>query len=112
MAAPVVFRIPQGSTLRKITMILKSGVGTDAISIDLTGCTVVFRMRHMVSGATTIADDPTSGEVSYSWAADDTAVAGDYEAEVEVTYPSEDVFVLPASDFFIVKVRDSLVSAS
>jgi len=59
--------------------------------VDLTGATVKFQMRrpddknYRINQAATVVGDPTNGNVSYSWSANDLAVPGDYEVQWEVT---------------------------
>lgn len=52
--------------------------------INLTGGTVAFHMTGILVGSCTI-DDPLNGWVSYPWAAGETATAGVFDAEFQVT---------------------------
>lgn len=59
--------------------------------VVLTGATVRFLMRPLdhstptLDNAATITD-PTGGKVTYAWAAGDTAIAGSYIAEWQITF--------------------------
>ena len=78
---------------------------------NLVGASVVFNMKNTVTGALVIdrgtaevvegADRPTLG---YNWAEGDTAVAGLYEAEFEITFADESVETTPNSENIVVKV--------
>ncbi len=58
---------------------------------DITGATVTFKMRATtgtslkVDGSCTIDDGP-NGKCSYTWIAADLDTAGNYVAELEVTF--------------------------
>ena len=103
------FIIKQNDTLPTLTAILKDPNNN---VIDLTNCTVTFKMgtesAAKVTGATTITDT-TGGAVSYQWSATDTDTAGVYLGEFEVvqasglkeTYPNNEPFrVVIRQDFF------------
>ena len=82
---------------------------------NLAGASVVFNMKNTVTGALVIdrgtaevvagADRPTLG---YNWAEEDTAVAGLYEAEFEITYADESVETTPNSENIVVRVAADL----
>ena len=104
-----VYRIKRGDFGFPITATL-----ADENALDLTGASVRFKMKPApesdvvatpVNGIAVVAD-AASGKVQYVWQSGDTAVAGAYVAEWEVTlqgggvetFPSEgyiDVLVLP-----------------
>ena len=60
-------------------------------AIDLTDTSVRFRFRSrakrtlIISGDCSIDSPQTAGKVTYSWRPADTAVAGLYDAEFEIT---------------------------
>lgn len=68
-----------GDTNRPIEAVLEdSSTGAD---VDLTGCTVVFRMTHestgtVRTGSATVVGTATDGRVRYDFVADDVATAG------------------------------------
>lgn len=59
--------------------------------VNLTGATVVFQMRkpddrrYTVNAVATVTDAP-NGAVRYSWAANDLATHGTFQAQFEVTF--------------------------
>lgn len=58
---------------------------------DLTGATVKFQMRkaddrRFTVNATATITSAATGEVSYSWGANDLATPGDYLVQWEITY--------------------------
>ena len=67
-------RIPIGDTL----------ADADGTAVDLTGCTVAFRMvlcsddTVKINSASATVDSATDGQVSYAWTADDVNTAGIY----------------------------------
>lgn len=81
----------QGNTKPDITATLHAEDDITAV-VDLTDCTVKFQMRKRddrrftVNADATVVGDPTKGNVSYSWAANDLAVPGDYDCQWEITY--------------------------
>lgn len=82
---------------------------------NLVGVSVVFNMKNTVTGALVIergaaevvagAARPTLG---YNWAEGDTAVAGLYEAEFEITYADNTIETTPNSTNIVVKVVEDL----
>lgn len=104
------FSIKKGSTLPKIT-----GTFTDADgeALDLSGATVVFRMKNIDTGELKVndggalIDDATGGKVSYKFLTTDTDTVGRYYCEWEITQ-SGDVEVLPTRSYEVVYVEDVL----
>jgi len=79
--------------------------------IDLTGATARFSMRvrgqitPMINRvAATIVSPTTGGVVQYDWQAGDTATAGFYDAEFEVTYADASVETFPNRGFIPVLI--------
>ena len=66
-------------------------------------CTVTVELviDHGTAEVVAGADRPTLG---YNWAEGDTAVAGLYEAEFEITFADEAVETMPNSENIVVKV--------
>lgn len=66
---------------------------SDGSYMDLTGCTVKFRMRPLggstlkVDSSATVSD-PTNGEVIYNWSAADVDTAGEWRGWWNITLPS------------------------
>lgn len=82
--------------------------------VNLTGATVRFIMatsatpRAIVVDAVAVLADAASGRVDYVWGATDTATAGSYVAEVEVTYASGRVQTFPTSGYFDITINEDL----
>ncbi len=80
----------QGNTGPDISAVLHEEDDTDS-PINLTGATVKFQMRKpddqlfTVDAAATVGT-PAAGEVSYSWAATDLSVPGEYDVQWEITF--------------------------
>lgn len=77
------FKISAGN-LVKVTDTLKDNTGA---VLDLTGCTVLFLFQGPgvnFQGSAVVASDPTTGVVTYTFAAGQTDVVGDYVAQWEV----------------------------
>jgi hypothetical protein len=103
------FIIKQNDTLPTLTAVLKDANGT---VVDLTNCTVTFKMGSEIATKTSAAaaiTSATQGGVSYQWSATDTDTAGVYLGEFEVvqasglkeTYPNNEPFrVVIRQDFF------------
>lgn len=98
----------QGNTKPDITAILHAEDDDTAV-VDLTGATVKFQMRRQddrrftVNAAASIVGSPTLGAVSYSWAANDLAVAGTYESQWEITFG--DGKIQTTSHYNLIEVR-------
>lgn len=94
----------QGDTYPPIEATLKN---KDGSAIDLTGATVAFHTKRsgtvVTNAAATVADED-SGEVSYALTAADTALAGDYEIEWEITFSDGSIQSVPTdrNDILIV----------
>ncbi len=81
--------------------------------IDVTGLTVDFHMRKV--GATTLAVSapatlitPGVGHVCYTWAAGDTAIAGDYEGEFQINYSGDRALTCPNRDYISITITPQL----
>lgn len=76
------------STATTVKLILKSGTTT------ITGNTVITT--------------PTSGVVTYNWAAGNTDVVGQYDGEVEITWNTGKVETVPNDSYFSITVMPDL----
>ena len=102
------FFIKRGDTSPSIIYVLSPS------EVDLTGATVRFNMRSKAGAIqinrasaviVTASGTPT---VRYNWQAGNTAVAGVYEAEFEVTYASTAVETFPNDVHIIVAVTNDI----
>lgn len=86
----------------------------DKTPMDLTGCTIVFRMQiddastPTISGAGAIVGNPTQGNVQYDWAPSDTLAAGTYNAEWVVTVPGGKLISFPNDRYMTIEIRRRL----
>lgn len=103
------FNIKQNDRLPK----LRANLAIDGVALDLTSCTVAFKMRLCgastlkVNAAATVVGVPTTGVVEYTWAAGDTDTPGRYDAEFEVTVSGGQIFSTPTVGFLRVNVEES-----
>jgi len=87
--------------------------GDDA-PVDLTGCTVVFRMKLDGGSARKINDKPATildapkGLVEYAWSAGDTDTKGLYSARFVVVFPGNRQESVPNYGAITVIVSDPL----
>ena len=108
MATP--FYLKTGDTSPVFSVTLKDA---DGDAVDLTGATVVFNMNNeddeqvIDRGACTILV-AASGTVKYSWQTGDTATAGYYSAEFEVTYSDATIETFPNRGYLEVHIVDDL----
>lgn len=104
------FYIKQNDTSPFLLATLKDGNGN---LIDLTAATVRFHMRAVgassatVDGSAAIVNED-QGAVKYTWQSGDTATAGIYEAEFEVTYSGGAIETFPNDGFIRVVVTDDV----
>lgn len=79
--------------------------------INLTGAVSVLLLMKfgatLVSGACNVIS-PTTGEITYTWAAGNTATVGDYDAEIEITWATGIVETVPNDTYFSVSVVQDL----
>ena len=104
------FYVKQNDTSPAILATLKDGAGT---LIELSGSTVRFHMREL-GGTTAVVDavatiyDYDAAQVSYAWQAADTATAGAYEAEFEVTNVDGTMDTFPNNGYIRVQIVDDI----
>lgn len=104
------FYIKRGDTYPPIQATLSDASGS---AINLTGASVLFKMRLRDTGAIIVSAAATivtaaSGIVSYAWDAADTAVAGEYLAEWEVTLSSGRIVTCPNDGYLVIKIDGDL----
>ncbi len=77
----------------------------DDVAVNLAGASVMFLMRDISNSALTVraamsfVTDGSDGQVQYDWDPADTATAGMYIAEYEVTYATGEVQTFPTSGY-------------
>ncbi|MGE4425492.1 MAG: hypothetical protein AB7G37_03455 [Solirubrobacteraceae bacterium] len=110
------FVIGQGDTGPDLDVYLEDAVGARPA---LTGAAITFRMRRRGSSSVLVAgtadahaDQVTEkGRCAYTWASDDTAVAGPYEADFEVVWAGGERITFPNEVPFIVEVVETVRGA-
>lgn len=104
------FLIKAGDTLPALVAVLADASSNPVV---LTGSSVKFHMRSRTSGtvvvnATATITDATNGQVTYTWTAPDTATAGAYDGEFEVTFPSGKVETFPNDSNISIQITDQI----
>jgi hypothetical protein len=90
----------------------------DGDAISIAGATVRFRMAPIAGGATvvdeaaTIVGDGTGGQVTYTFAAADSATAGRYLAEWQVTFSGGAIQTFPNGGYEDVLVTPDIPAAA
>lgn len=104
------FHIKQNDTSPALRAVLKDA---DDVIVDVSGAAVEFHMRPVgattatVSAAGTVVSG-TEGLVEYSWLAGDTSVAGNYEAEFQITFANSKIETFPNSRNIKIKIVPEL----
>ncbi len=101
------FFIKRGDTLPAIRFALEPATTV------LTGASVRFLMRvrggaQVTEGVAQIVTATGTPTVQYDWTAEDTAEAGQFEAEFEVTYPDGAVETFPNAGFIPVRISEDV----
>jgi len=104
------FTIKQNDTSPQIAATLQDG---DGAAIDLTAATVRFHMKRINAASATVDApatlvDANNGKVKYVWVATDTATAGSYLAEFEVTYTNGGVETFPNDQSIAILITEDL----
>jgi hypothetical protein len=111
------FQIKQNDTRPLFVVVLKDDFGEETeapVNLTTAGGTAFFNMRAKAGGAvkisrgTALVTNAAAGEVTYSWLPADTDTAGEYEAELEVSWPSSKVETFPNSGYWDVTVVDDI----
>jgi len=88
-------------------------VNSDGSVPDLTGSTVVFKMRKLgessakVDAAAAITG-ATTGDVQYTWIGANTDTVGSYEGEIQVTFAGGGVQTYPNSKYIEIEIVDDI----
>ncbi len=81
--------------------------------VNLAGASALFKMKRdadgelVVNGTATITD-AANGVLEYPWVPSDTAIAGKFKAEWEVTFASGQVQTFPRPGYIIVSITSDL----
>lgn len=84
-------------------------------SVDVTGATVLFHMRNAADDSVTINGgavdivDAARGNVRYSWVVANTATAGAFEGEFQVTFADGTIQTFPNDGYIKVVITDDVV---
>lgn len=103
------FWIKQNNTLPVLDAQLSDRDG----NVDITGASVIFRMRNATTGVLEIAAamdiiDALEGRVRYVWQPGDTGSAALYEAEILVLFLNGDVQCFPNNGYIRVEILESI----
>lgn len=104
------FFIKQNDTAPILQADLKDASNT---AIDVTGATIAFKMRPVSSTTATIDRaativDAEAGSVKYEWVTGDTATAGSYFAEFQVTFAGGRIETFPNGDYIQITILDDI----
>jgi hypothetical protein len=102
------FYIKRGDTLFFLEYVLDGPTG-----LDLTGAAVLFKMRArngalVFSRAGTVAVATGTPTVAYAWQAGDTATAGLFEGEFEITFPGGRIKTFPDPGFIPIRISEDI----
>lgn len=95
-------------------IILKAGPPGSEVAINLTGATIKFLARKVddplttITGNCTIVGTATLGQVKYQWAVGDTAVAGDYQFEFQITFGDGRKGTAPTQGYYTLTITDDI----
>lgn len=107
------FTIKKGDTLPVINAALTTGPDAGSqVAVNLTSAAVVLVMKPAAGGSAvrhtaSIVSAP-AGTVKYDWVAGDTATAGTYNAEWEVTFSGGGIQTFPNEAYFQITIADDL----
>jgi hypothetical protein len=110
------FTIKQGDTTSILSGVVENSGGT-AVSIQ--AATVIFRMAPVSGGTCSVAGtatidqvdaglDGSIGQLHYSWTPTDTAQAGLYAAEWQVTFSGGAIQTFPNGDPILVRITEDI----
>ncbi len=104
-----------GDTAPSIIETLEDDTGT---AVDLTNATIAFHMSNIAGGLALSAaaqnnqvgdgSDGSIGRVSYDWQAGDTATAGLYLAEWQVTFQGGEIETFPNGGYTLVRISSEV----
>lgn len=104
-----IFVIKQGDTSPSLEFALLPA------SVTLTGASVVFNMRRALGGVLAVnrqaavkVTETVTPTVRYDWQAGDTAAAGVYQGEFEVTYGDGSIETFPNDGFIGIRIVEQI----
>lgn len=102
------FELAEGDTTPALTATLNA---------DLTGATVKLVLKNADATSeylnkTATISSAADGKVSYTWAAADTSVPGDYVGEWQVTFSDSTVKFYPTEGYFTVSITPKLTGST
>ena len=102
-------KIKQNDTAPSLSVTLAQ----DGVAVDLTDAAISFHMRDDASGealvnGTAVVTGATLGTVRYDWLASDTALAGCFPAEFEVTLSDGKVESFPNDNNLTIIITEDL----
>ena len=111
------FTIKQGDLFPLLIAILRD---LNKDPVDLTASIAVgFHMKEATAGVLKIDDgacaknvDPTTGEVTYTWASGDTDTAGSYLGEFEVLWPNSKTQTFPSKGYVTIDIEPDISDPS
>lgn len=112
------FTLKKGDGASRLQATLENSGGT-AITIE--NATVILRLAPIAGGTLSVAGTATidqvgagtavggsMGQVHYNWGATDTATAGLYNGEWQVTFASGTVQTFPNTDPFLLAITEAI----
>ena len=104
------FTIKRNDTAPNLAGVLKDADGNVK---DITGATVRFHMLdkddNTIVDAAATNSVPSAGRVYYPWDAADTATAGGFRAEFEVTYTDGTIETFPNTGYIPIRIYEDLL---
>lgn len=81
--------------------------------LNVTGATIAIAVRGVSDGlllfkSPCVLDDAANGLGYYDWAVADTATAGNFQYEFEITWASGDVQTVPVEGYFDLVIVDDI----
>lgn len=104
----------QNDTTPPYVVALKDVISDVETTVDLTlASSAKFLMRQaggstVKVNATATISDAANGEVTYTWGTADLDTAGNYDAEVQITWASGKVETFPNSTYNRIRVLDDI----
>jgi hypothetical protein len=104
----------QGDSGQTITSVCTD---EDGAAVNISGATVRFLMAPLTGGDAVLAataqneNGTNQGQVSYEWEDTDSAMAGHFIAEFEVTFGGGAVVTFPNAGYIVVQITEQITEA-